>query len=201
MFAQQCLFWIKLDKSFSISSTITHLLLKLDSEKPHIWRSGIYGLCPYCRGQQMLDPAPRLKWFAKIAVWARGYSKVNTMWQMLNRLMEQQKAICWHNKIRKAAAVLNSSHKNLIVSLKLRTSSTERSKRVCWTYAMCQLDAEGRRENRPSMMEMEKWTWWGELISSTGEHAAFPLTPNPLFPSSSGNQSPLFQTTLVIQNK
>lgn len=39
---------------------------------------------------------------------------------MLKRLLEQQKAICWHNKIRKAAAVLSSSHKNLIVSLKLR---------------------------------------------------------------------------------
>lgn len=33
--AQQYLFWIKLDKSFSMSSTVTHLLLEVDSEKPN----------------------------------------------------------------------------------------------------------------------------------------------------------------------
>lgn len=35
-------------------------------------------------------------------------------------ILEQQNAICWQNKIRKADALLNSYHKHLIVSLKLR---------------------------------------------------------------------------------
>lgn len=35
-------------------------------------------------------------------------------------ILEQQNAICWQNKIRKADAPLNSCHEHLIVSLKLR---------------------------------------------------------------------------------
>lgn len=84
------------------------------------------------------------------------------MWQMLKRLLEQQKAICWHNKIRKAAAVLNSSHKNLIVSIKWRQlckAIMKGAKEYAATYAICQLDPEDRRGNTPSVVKIVNWTW------------------------------------------
>lgn len=94
------------------------------------------------------------------------------MWQMLKRLLEQQKAICWHNKIRKAAAVLNpshknlivlnSSHKNLIVSIKWRQlckATMKGAKEYAATYAICQLNPEDRRGNTRSVMKMVNQTW------------------------------------------
>lgn len=60
-------------------------------------------------------------------------------------ILEQQKATCWQNKIRKADAVLNSYHKNLIVSIKLRPLwkvAVVGAKGCAAAYAVSELKAE-----------------------------------------------------------
>lgn len=59
--------------------------------------------------------------------------------------LEQQKAICWQNKIRMADALLNPYHKNLIVSLKLKPlwkAAMIGAKGCVPTYAISELEVE-----------------------------------------------------------
>lgn len=59
-------------------------------------------------------------------------------------ILEQQKAICWENKIRKADALLNSYHKNPIVTLRpLWKAAAIGAKGCVATYAVSELEAEG----------------------------------------------------------
>lgn len=115
-------------------------------------------------------------------------------------ILEQQKAICWQNKIRKADALLNSCHKNLIVSLKLRPlwkAAVIGAKGCVATYAISELEAEDG-----SWTEHRIWQLEGRASSFPALMSVLPsLWPNPVVLCSSENQTSLFQTTLTLQNK
>lgn len=115
-----------------------------------------------------------------------------------DEILEQQKATCWQNKIRKADALLNSDHKNLTVSFKLRPlwkAAVIGTKGCIATYAITELEAEDGSWR-------EYWTWHLQSrVSSFPALMSGLPAPNPMQRFTAAQETSLSQTALVLQNE